>query len=148
MTLIQVKKREVLDMPSLFRRALKYIYDRDSLTVAEVDQMMTSVNGWVDHIKLKLESTGDLAKYVDSEVKIELNPIDEENQFSLEIIGTLLEQDSKGEFDKRKVMFKEKGICYKKFHRLPESFTALDFFKGRQALEAHKIANPEDYKKN
>ncbi len=118
MTLIQVKKREVLDLPSLFRQVLKSVYDLESMTPMEFDQMMDSLEGWTKHHKYKKE--------------IGLSTADVESMVAVKEMLLMIQADRAGKYDRRKAMFKEKGIDYKKFHRLPEAYKAIDFWKAQQ----------------
>lgn len=133
MTLIKVKERTVLDIPSLFRAVLKSIYELEKMTVQEHDQMIESIESWTNHIKYRRE--------------MGFNAIDEENAFALGMIGTLYKQDQEGKFNNRKIMFKEKNIDYRKYHRLPEAYRPVDFHNGQKALEEHMRTNPEEYRK-
>ncbi len=117
MTLIQVKNRTVLNIPSLFREALRSIYALESMTPMEHDTMMYSIEGWQKHLNYKRE--------------MGLSAVETESEVSLMIIMALIKSDTEGKFDVRKAMFKEKGIDYMKFHRLPEAYTAEDFAKAR-----------------
>jgi len=117
MTLIQVKNKTVLAIPSLFREVLRSIYELESMTPMEHDTMMYSIEGWTKHLKYKRE--------------MGLNAVEEESEVSLMIIMALLKSDTEGQFDLRKAMFKEKGIDYRKFHRLPEAYTAEDFARAK-----------------
>ncbi len=134
MTLIQVKNRTVLAIPSLFREVLRSIYALESMTPMEHDTMMYSIEGWTKHLKYKKE--------------MGLSAVDEETKVSLMIMMSLIKLDQEGKLDQRKAMFKEKGIDYRKFHRLSEAFTQEDFDKGARALEKHKKDNPGDYNAN
>ncbi len=131
MTIIQVKKRSVLDLPSLFRQVLKSVYDLESMTPMEFDQMMDSLEGWTNHHKMKRE--------------LGLNTADVESMVAVKEMLLMLKANREGKYDQRKAQFKEKGIDYKKFHRLPESFTAKDFNEGQEHLTKHKKDNPGEY---
>ena len=134
MTLIQIKKREVLDIRSLFRQVLKSIYDLESMTSMEFDQMMESLEGWTKHHKMRQQ--------------MGLSTADVDNMVAIKEMLLMLKANSEGKYALRKVSFKEKGIDYKKFHRLPEAFTPGDMVAGQQALEMHKKQNPGDYNAN
>ena len=82
MTLIQIKKRKALAIPSLFRQALKSIYDLENMTSMEHEQMMESLEGWTKHIKLKRQ--------------MGFTTIDEDNNQALIIILSLIQQDQAG----------------------------------------------------
>ena len=120
MTLIKVKERTVLTIPSLFRQALRSVYELETMTVPEYDQMIESLDGWTKHFKLKYEGL------------MGLNSLDEENKEAIKQILIFIKQGQEGKLDQRKLMFKEKNIDWRKFHRLPESYTPADFAEGRE----------------
>ena len=117
MTLIQVKNRTVLTIPCLFREVLRSIYELENMTPMEHDTMMYSIEGWHKHLNYKRE--------------MGLSAAETESEVSLLIIMALIKSDTEGQFDIRKASFKEKGIDYKKFHRLPEAYTPEDFAKAK-----------------
>ncbi len=134
MTLIKVKQRSVLDIPSLFRRVLQSVYDLESMTGDEFDQMMNSLENWTKHHKYRRE--------------MGLNTADVESIVAIKEMLLMLKANREGKYDQRKASFKEKGIDYLKFHRCAEAFTAKDFYDGQQALSQHKRDNPGDYNAN
>ena len=136
MTLILINKDDILEMPQLLRLALKSIYEKKRFTFNEERQLHKTVLHWYDYLKN--------AKEISPINK--LNAVDEECEMGLMIIASLLKQDELGEFDQRKDLFKRHNIDYKKFHRLPEAYTAKDFKEAQHHLEEHKKTNPEDYK--
>lgn len=117
-TLIQVKERTVLDLPSLFRQVIKSIYVLETMTSMEFDQMMYSLEGWTKHHKMKKE--------------IGLNTADVESMVAVKDMLLMLKSNNEGKFDKRKAMFKEKGVDYLKFHRCPEAYKPKDFYNAEQ----------------
>ena len=137
MSIITIKNKEVLTLPTLLRVALKSIYDKKHLTFTEEKQMHESVVKWKNHLDLRLD--------LNHGKMFEEGTVDSERQIALEIIGSLLHQDASGKLDKRKEMFKSHGINYKKFHRLPEVYDIKDFEKGKEILKEHMRTNPEDY---
>ena len=137
MELVKIKNKEALSLPHLWRVALKSIYDKKHLNFKEEKQMHESVILWTNHIELRRDMNGG-EKFFDGSV-------DAENELKLQLIGMELYRDSKGEFDKRKELFRKHKIDYMKFYRLPEAYTNKDFAKGQEALNEHKRTNPEDY---
>lgn len=131
MTLIIVKNKQALDIPSLKVYVLKYIYERETMKPDQIRLMMESVTNWKDHLEYKRS--------------IGMSAVDEENQIILEAIGMLLYKDQNGDLDERKEQFKRHGIDYKKFHRLPGAVTNEDLIRGQMALEQARKANPQDY---
>ncbi len=131
MTLIQIKNKDVLALPVLFRVALKSIYDKKHLTAKEQTEMEDSIIKWQNHLELRRD--------------IGFTAVDEEHQMALEIIGSLLYEDSEGKLDRRKELFKRHNIDYRKFHRLPEAYKPVDFQRGQEALKDHMRTNPEYY---
>ncbi len=135
MTLIIINNEDVLEMPQLLRLALKSIYEKKKLTFNEERQLHKTVIHWYQYLK----------NAKDISPNNELNAVDSEREMGLMIIASLLKQDELGEFDKRKELFKRHNIDYKKFHRLPEAYTAKDFKEAQHHLEEHKKTNPQDY---
>ena len=129
--LIQVKSKDAIAIPFLFRLVLKSIFDSDNLKPGEEAQIRDSVVNWKNHLDLKKD--------------IGMDAIDEENLFGLQIIATLLKGEEEGKFEKRKETFKRHKIDYKKFYRLPESYKMADFYRGQDILKEHMRTNPEDY---
>lgn len=131
-----------LPIPVLVRLVLKFIYDRDHTTAQERNDMQSSLENWARYVNEKkdeiIKKYGLTAHY---SVPMGLKgcPIDE-LELHVQRMAWLLVEDEKGKWDKRKKMFKEKGIDYKKFFRLPEAYTAEDFAR---ALEILKKWNAE-----
>jgi hypothetical protein len=55
--------------------------------------------------------------------------ITEEELFLVQSYATMLKRDEEGKLDRRKRLFKEHGIDWKKFHKLPEVKREPKFFK-------------------
>ena len=55
MTLVVVKNKNVLSMPYLLRAALKYIYDRENMSIAEEKEMMQSIADWKNAIDVEAD---------------------------------------------------------------------------------------------
>ena len=117
MTLVIVKNKTALDLPSLLRLVLKTIYETSKITSQDEDTIMCSMIDWKNHLDFQRESGFGI--------------IDEENQISLEYIGKLLKDNMDGRLDKRKELFIRHGIDYKKFYRLPGSWKPEDFERAK-----------------
>jgi hypothetical protein len=90
---------KVADLPYLYWLTLKYIYEKDTLKPAEIHLMMDSVVKWTK----KLDKT-------------------EEEQYAINTICYLLNQEENGKYDERKENFKRHGISWKQFHKLDKTF--------------------------
>ena len=99
MTLILVKNKKAADLPSLTRLAIRYVYDKKRMRAVEVALMRDSIISWSQKVD-----------------------ISEEEQILLEKIATFLKKDELGQFDRRKELFKKKGINWGKFHKVPEIY--------------------------
>lgn len=97
MTLINVKTEIALALPVLMRLVLKFIYEPRSVSRDERRVMEDSVIKWA----AKAEKT-------------------EDEQVVIERIGWYLKKNEEGRFDKRIADFKQHGIDWRKYHRLPE----------------------------
>lgn len=117
MVLTKVKNYKVLNLPGLIRVVLRIIYEPEKVPSVDYDVLEYSVKQWRKHLDLRKE--------------IGYTAIDEENEINLQCIGKLLLDNRNGVFDKRKEMFKEKGIDWRKFHRLPEAYKPVDFIKAK-----------------
>lgn len=131
MTLLLVKNKKILDLPAVWRLALKLVYEPENMSLSEQQQMKESIVSWKQHLDLRKE--------------FGFNAVDEENQCRLELIAKLLKDDQEDLLLKRKITFKVHNIDYKKFYRLPEAYTKQDFINGQKTLEKHKKENPEEY---
>jgi len=129
--LIQIRNKEALSLPALFRLALKSIYDHKNLTFTEEKQLHESVINWKNHLEVKRD--------------IGFSAEDETNEYQLLIVADLLQKDMDGMFDKRKELFARHQIDYKKFYKLPEAYDVKDYIKGQATLKEHMRTNPEDY---
>lgn len=95
--LIKAKTTKVLALPFLNIFVLRYIYEKDKMTIAEKDLMMHSVIAWSKKTF-----------------------IDELEKRWFEYICSLLDKEEKGKFRQRKENFARHGIDWKKFHQLPQ----------------------------
>ena len=127
MTLIVIKKHSVYDLPTLWRIALKSVFDSENLTTQEFDLMMSSLIDWNNHLNLKKDGLW--------------SAIDEENHVCLEIIAKLLKDNEDGLLDERKENYRKHGINYLKAYEVPGSWTPGDFAR---AQELHKSLPKED----
>ena len=98
--LILVKNKEVATLSYLFRLVLKNIYEPGNMSSNEEYLMQHSIVWW----NKKLDKTW----------------LEKEN---IEKLGAALKKNEDGGFEKRKKSFSDKGIDYRKFHRLPESYS-------------------------
>lgn len=114
MSLIKVKTTTVVDLPKLWRLALKCVYDRDHFTHAESQEMQSGIEVWNQKIELD--------KLLERERVVESH--------RLGLICLLLVEDEEGKLDKQKWLFKQTGVDYRKFYRLPGANTPEDFARG------------------
>ena len=134
-TIIRVKSKEALPLPALFRLALKFIYDKSNFSIAESHQLEDGVINWANHLQLKKDMQSDLTGG--------MNDLDDES-YQLGIIAMLLKQNEEGKLERRKALFEEKGISYKKYYRLRESFQPQDFEAARREYENLCRKRPEE----
>lgn len=118
--MLGIVRRNVADLPSLLRLALRHIYEPGKMSLSETKLMEQSVVAWSR--------------------KTSITEVEKE---SIERIGWMLAKNEEGLFDQRKELFKEKGIDWRKFHRLPEAYTPRDFILGQQALQKWNEENPD-----
>lgn len=133
MTLIKVRNNKIIPIYVLYRMVLDLVYAPETLSIFTVDAIFASIKQY--------ERTFNWARANG----ILMSAVEEEVEHVLSNINEIMEQDAQGKLEARKKLFKETGVCYKKFHRLPEAYTAQDFINGQRALEEHKKANPEEY---
>lgn len=132
MTLIRVKNYKALDMYSLVRFVLRFIYERKKMHPAEIDFMWESVKSWQNHLDLKI-------------ARDEMGAVDIEAQEVLLRLLELLDLDAKGQMEGRKSLCKKHNIDYRRlaFHRLPEAYTREDFKKAAAMKKEYDRAHPE-----
>jgi hypothetical protein len=92
--LIKIKNESVADLPYLTRLVLRYIYEKDNMIADEINLMEHSIIKWVKKLFRTREET-----------------------YILQRMGWMLKKNKEGHFDKRKELFKEKNIDWRKFHR-------------------------------
>lgn len=119
--IVRVKNREVATLNTLTRLVLWYIYDEKTMPLDKIHLMQDSIVQWPK--KAFLSS-------VESEV--------------LGKLGKLLMENEQGKLKKRKWLFKDRGIDYRKFHRLPEAYTKSDFARGDRIRKENELRNPEE----
>lgn len=116
----RIVDKKVLTLPELMRAVLKHIYEPQNMSLNEIENMQRSVIAWSRKVK-------------PNEIEVE----------AIERIGWMLQRDQEGLFDERKRLFKEKGIDYRKFHRLPEAYSMKDFETGLRLVREWNEKNPE-----
>ena len=131
MTLIITKLKDVLDMPSLYRAVLKFIFDEKNMSSSEIVMMKHSVIDWASHLRIKKECN-------------EMSAVDKQNQYSLESMAKMLQDNELGLMDHKKAVYKEHKIDYRKAFRLPEAYVPEDFIKAQKAIERAKTKRPEE----
>jgi hypothetical protein len=131
MTLIIIKNKEALEMTTLMRYALAYIFERESMTPDQIRSMQESIVNWQKHFEYKKE--------------LGLSAVEEELLVSLENTCWLLNKNEKGELEDRKELYRNHGIDYRKVHNLPGAHKPVDFHNANVALDQAKQENPEDY---
>jgi hypothetical protein len=95
--LITVKNHIVLSLPELVKQVLLWIYEPDKVSASDEAMMMQSFIHWTKKVDLF-----------------------EHEKYVLGKIAMMLEKNERGGFEKRKELFEEHGIDWKKFHQLPE----------------------------
>lgn len=145
MGLIIVKERSVLSIPDLFRAALKFIYDEENMSLAEIRRMQESIIDWKKAIDLEMEK---LAAIQAADMKVFGRPITTEHKYSEEEfqlgeIALMLEENAEGKFEKRKQTFKAHRIDYRKFHGIPGASTPEEYARAAEMKAEYDRKNPE-----
>lgn len=147
MTLIVRGTTDQVPIPVLLRLVLQFIYDINQMSYSKEIQMKNSIvnwNKWVQEEKNK-----ELDKYgitADTFIPVgKKGTIVDEVEFQLQSMAWMLHRNELGGFDKRKAMFKEHRINYRKFYKLPESYLPSDFKKAQEHLKKAMEDHPEDY---
>jgi hypothetical protein len=109
--LIKVTHKKVADFPYLFRLVLRYIYEPHRMRADEIHLMQDSMIGWSK--------------------KAHLN---EDQTYILERLAFMLKKKESGEYEGRIKLFKEKGVDWRKYHRLPEAYDIKELMKTRSNL--------------
>lgn len=133
MVLIRANTHGIIPIYILYRMVLDLVYAPETLSSSAIQAIFDSIKKYEKNFAWA-RSNGILMSAVEEEVEHVLSNIKE-----------IMEDDEAGRLELRKQNFKDKGVCYKKFHRLPEAYKAQDFINGQRALEEHKRANPEYY---
>lgn len=146
--LIFINTKEMIPLPQLFRLALKFIYDNKSIKYGDEARLKSSVVNWYDKIQEAKKRTADKYGIIPEMENIEIGkkgtPVDEA-EYYLQIIGSLLKKNEEGKFEPQKALFREHGIDYRKYYRLPEAYSIQDFVKAKRALERNMKDRPGDY---
>ncbi len=117
--LTSIRRVPVVPLPQVRRMALKFIYEIQRCTRDEVTALTMALKVWDE--KLRLDT--------------ELNRVLPAEQEDFKHIVDLLQMNERGELEQRKKTFRFHGIDYRKYHRLPEAYTAADFARGQQLAE-------------
>ena len=119
--LVRTVNKTVATLPALYRLVLKQIYEPKNLSLTDEYMMKQSFISWAN--------------------KASKN---EEEQYVLCHLAKLIQDNEAGKFDIRKASFKENGIDYKRFHRLPEAMT----YDKDRIKKIHNIINYERSRRN
>ena len=119
--IIKIRNKKVAGLPYLMRLVLKAVYEPENMSLEEETMMQHSLISWANKA----------IKY-------------EGEQQIIDNMGWMLKKNEEGFFDKRKASFKEHGIDYKKFHRVPEAMVVT---KEREA-ELNKIIQQDKNRVN
>lgn len=132
MTLVKIKNYKALDMYSLVRFTLRFIYERRKMHPAEIDFMWESMKTWKNHFDLKVAEEN-------------MGAVDIENQIVLLRLLELLDMNERGELEGKKSLCKKHNIDYRRLsiHRLPEAYTQQDYAKAKAMKRDYDLANPE-----
>lgn len=120
--IILVKKKEVLDLPSLARLVLKSIFEEENMSKDEWDWMQKSIVRWKQHCDL----TGD-----------------EDIREILVTMAKKLQKNAEGGYDRRKRLFREHKIDWKKAEGVPGAITPKDIAEGQKIYEEYKREHPD-----
>lgn len=115
-----IKNRNVLDLPSVFLRTLQFTYEPEKLTHEQIKEMFNSISAWINHAQ---------SSYY-------------ERQFLRKVVNWL-ERNDRGEFEARKRLYKEKGIDWRKKHRIPMAYDEKDVLASKLAMDEYFKKNPE-----
>ena len=127
MSLIIIKSKEVLDIYSLFWTALRYIFEPEKLSANQIRMMEQSVVNWSQKIELDRDR----------------QRVNEQEEYLLQIIGTLLKGNMEGKFESRKKLYREHHLDWRKVYGMPGAHTQESFAKGKQIYEKWAKENPE-----
>lgn len=128
-----IKNKNVLSIPALQLAVLKSIYELQKMSFTEEATMQHSIVEWNKCLKLKKDYGT-------------MNAVDEENQIALEEMAWLINKNEEGRLDKRKALFKDREVDYKKFHKIPGLVTNKDKLRAQSDFEKLMAKNPDDYK--
>jgi hypothetical protein len=122
-----ITTKEALDLNTLSRTALQYIYEPEKMSASEIRMMEQSVVNW----KQKIDLDHDLMR------------VNEQEEYLLQRIGYILKRNEEGGFNERKAFFKQHNINWRKYHRFPEAYNIADRIKALEELEKWNRNNPE-----
>lgn len=155
--LLKIRSKEALSLTTLNREILRFIYDRDSMSTADIDVMFDSCKTWVEHFRLEKMKREDLipglvARNMIGSVAELVQPHDEE-RFAMMMAYLNASEDTDPQSTNRlsqliqqnKKSFKEHNIDYKKYFRFPEMYVGTEAIKRRvDALAAVEKSNQEN----
>lgn len=122
MTLLFVQPSDLMSLEKLSREVLCEVYEPEKKTYYERRAMHDAIVRW----HKKIEAKRWRVEFVGGKLE------DQEEWLTLASFAKMLRDNERGDFDDRKKLFKDKKIDWRKFHRLPEAYTAEDFHKGKQ----------------
>ena len=123
--LINVTSKELLPFEELSRLVLKFVYEPDHMNINDIRKMQDSIVAW----HKKLESKRWM-------VEIFGGRLEEQSEFiALTRMAWMLRENEQGHFDQRKKLFRDKGIDWRRFHRLSEFYEPKDFEEGKRLGE-------------
>lgn len=117
--IINVKNKSVINLTALNRFVLRFIYEKHLMSIDEIRAMKDGLCAWAK----KIELDRDLER---------LNEIEAE---AIQKMGWMLQKEDEGFFENRKKLFRDKGIDWRKFHRIPEAYTQRDFEIAKELAE-------------
>ncbi len=121
--IFRVEKKVVMGLPKLLEQALKFVYDREHMSLSDTHDLEDALRVWRDKTALD----------------IDLGRVDEVDAKQLAAISFLLVQNGEGKLDRRKWLFKTNGIDYRKVYNLPGSHSPRDYVRGEKlAKEAEQ----------
>ena len=123
MTLIVIKNKQVLNITDLMRSVIKFIYFEPQMSSEEIRLMKMSIVGWKQHMDYK-HSIG-------------MSEVDLQIEEQLQNLGKLLMMNEEGEFENRKLLFKDRGVDPYKFHQVPGAITEKDLIEGQKIQEEY-----------
>jgi len=151
MSIILIKKKEVLAIPNLWRYVAKFIFDENNMSVQEILKMQESIVRWNEAIKLENEI---LARVQAADLKVFGRKTITDHKYTeeeknLHIMANLLKENEENDpsIVSMKRTVKIHNLDYRKLpmFRFPEAYEENDFIKGQATLSQSKKDHPEDY---